>query len=131
MELTGNVDMSGNAFRLPEDRTQSAPKQPIEPVDVFELIMQELRREAYNHPTRDDLSDDYSNRELVHAAHMYVVAGKRKERGESTDQCELAAEFYPNKWGGKQRGIELLRKLNARECYVRACSLLIRQMRRL
>lgn len=112
------------------DRTKGTLTQPIEPVDVFEMIMQELRREAANHPTRDDLSEEYANRELVHAAQMYVIGGKRKERGEGEDSVAQAAEFYPNKWGGKERGAKLLAKLNAKECYMRACALLVRQMRR-
>lgn len=127
---TGNVDASGRPFRMPEDRTEATLKQPIEPVDVFELVMTELRREVSNHPRRDDLSEDYANRELVHAAHMYVIGGKRKARGEGEDSYTLAAEFYPNKWGGKERGAELLRKLSAKECYVRACALLVREIRR-
>jgi hypothetical protein len=98
--------------------------------DVFDLIDTELVREAVKHSDRDDTSEEYANRELVHAAHMYILGGKRKARGEGIDSYTQAAQFYPNKWGGKERGAELLTKLSARECYVRACALLIRELRR-
>jgi hypothetical protein len=98
--------------------------------EVLQLIQTELKREEMNHPDRDDNSAEYANRELVHAAHMYIVGGKRKARGEGEDYYTQTAEFYPGKWGGKERGAELLRKLTPQECYVRACVLLIREMRR-
>lgn len=99
-------------------------------LDAMELITEELLREEVKHPERDDKGEDYSNRELMHAAHMYVVGGKRKACGEGIDSYTQAAEFYPNKWGGAARGAELLTKLSARECYVRACALLVRELRR-
>jgi hypothetical protein len=98
--------------------------------EVFAMVRAELDREVAENPERDDMSDDYANRKLAHAAHMYVVGGKRKARGEGSDSYTQAAEFYPISWGGKERGAELLRKLTPVECYVRACALLMREIRR-
>lgn len=123
------------AYRTDSNQAMDLPSTAEEALPSFgntiHLVLEELMREQINHPERIDTSSDYDNRELVHAAQMYVMGGKFKERGYGKDMLQVATRHYPESFGGRARGEELLAKLSAKECYVRAAALLVRQMRRM
>lgn len=93
-------------------------------LSLIGLETMEQRRKYSN-----EHDDAYTNRELLQAARMYLVAGQCKDRGyEEEHIIFVAAGFYPECWGGFDEGSRKIKKLDAIQCLTRSAALTARHI---